>query len=233
MIQLSDVNTGLKTEEVLTVPVQLLSFGGGDFQRIMAGDAAAKVGYDRLSADVRALPGVIGVGVGSSMPLRGSGVGFEVKAEGRSFAVGEAAPRADLRTANPDYFRAAGIPLLKGRAFASTDRPGSGRVVIINQVLADKLFPGGDPIGKRVAWTGEVLKFTPFSGEWRTVVGISGNTRDGGLDSEIPPAMFMPFAQELALGGGLVIRADSNVSALAAAVTRIVHRIAPTVPVGK
>ena len=233
MIQLSDVNTGLKTEQVLTMPVQLLSFGGGDFRRIMAGDAAAKEGYDRLSAEVRALPGVIAVGVGSHMPLRGSDIGFEVKAEGRAFAVGEAVPRADLRTANPDYFGAAGIPLLKGRTFAATDRPGSGRVVILNQVLADKLFPGEDPIGKRVAWTGEVLKFTPFSGDWRTVVGVAGNTLDGGLDAEPPPAMFMPFAQELAMGGGLVIRADSNVSALAAAATRIAHRIAPTVPVGK
>jgi putative ABC transport system permease protein len=233
MIQLSEVSTGLKTEEVLTMPITLLSFGGGDFERIMAGDAAAKQGYDRISADVRALPGVVAVGVGSNMPLRGSEVGLEVKAEGKSVAVGEAKPRADLRTANPDYFRAAGVPILKGRAFAATDRPGSGRVVILNQVLADKLFPGEDPIGKRVAWTGDVLRFTPFSGDWRTVVGVVGNTRDVGLDSEPPAAMFMPFAQEVALGGGLVIRADSNVSALASAVTRIAHRIAPTVPIGK
>src|SRR5439155_20205188 len=122
---------------------------------------------------------------------------------GKTFAVGEARPRADIRQADPDYFRAAGMPLLKGRAFATTDRHGSGSVVIINQTLADKLFPGEDPIGKRVAWTGDVLRFTPFSGDWRTVVGVVGNTRDGGLDAEPPSAMFMPFAQELALGGGL------------------------------
>src|SRR5439155_14713676 len=92
---------------------------------------------------------------------------------------------------------------------------------------------GEDPIGKRIAWTGDLLRFTPFSGDWRTVVGVVGNTKDGGLDAEPPRAMFMPFAQELALGGGLVIRADSNVAALTAAAMRIAQRIEPTVRLGK
>ena len=231
--RLSDVDTGLQTEEVLTIPVQLLSFGGGDFAKILAGDIVAKQGYDRIRGEIRALPGVTAVGVGSTLPLRGADIGLEVKAEGRAIAVGEATPRASLRTADPDYFRAAGIPLLKGRAFAATDQPGGGKVVILNQVLAARLFPGEDPIGRRVAWTGDVLRFTPFSGDWRTVVGVVGSTRDAGLDAPPPPAMFMPFAQELALGGGLVVRTDGDAEALAAAATRIVRRIAPTVPIGK
>jgi predicted permease len=138
-----------------------------------------------------------------------------------------------VRTADPEYFQAAGIPLLKGRAFAATDQRGAGSVVIVNQALADKFFGGQDPIGKRVAWTGDVLRFTPFSGDWRTIVGVVGNTRDGGLDAEFPPSMYMPFAQELAIGGGLVVRADSNIAALTTAATRIVRRIAPTVPLGQ
>ena len=233
MVQLSEVNTGLKTEQVLAIPAQLLSLGDGDFSRVMQGDAAAKEGYDRISREIRALPGVVAVGVGSTIPLRGGDVGFEVKAEGRVLAVGEAVPRAEVRTADPEYFHAAGIPLLKGRSFAATDRRGAGSVVVINQALADKLFRGQDPVGKRVAWTGDVLRFTPFSGDWRTIVGVVGNTRDGGLDAEYPPAMYMPFAQELAIGGGIVVRADSNIAALTAAATRIVRAIAPTVPLGQ
>jgi predicted lysophospholipase L1 biosynthesis ABC-type transport system permease subunit len=104
-------------------------------------------------------------------------------------------------------------------------------VVIINETLANRLFPGQDPVGKRVAWTGDILRFTPFSGAWRTVVGVTGNTRDGGLDAEPQPVMYMPFAQVLALGGGFVIRADSNVAALARAATGIVRRLAPTAPI--
>ena len=228
MVQLSEVNTGLRTEEVLTMEVQLLDFTGSFSP---AADVTAKEKYDRIRREIRALPGVIEVGIGSTMPLRGGGVQLDVKAEGKSLAVGEAAPRADLRTASPEYFRAAGVPIIKGREFGATDGPGSAKVVIINQSLANRLFPNEDPIGKRIAWTGEVLRFTPFSPDWREVVGVSGDTRDGGLDAKPHTAMFMPFAQELAIAGGFVIRADSNVSALSAAATRIVRRVAPTVPI--
>jgi predicted permease len=227
MIRLSEVNTGLRTEEVLTMPVPLLNL-----QRLEPGaDAAAKALYDRMRDEIQALPGVTLVGIGSTMPLRSSQIDLEVKAEGKPLAAGEAMPRADLRTANPEYFRAAGIPLLKGREFSIMDRAGSDRVVIINRTLADKYFPDEDPLGKRIAWTGDVLRFTPFSGDWRTIIGVVGNTQDGGLDAEPRPVVFQPFAQELAMGGGFVIRADSNARALAAAATRIVRRLAPAAPI--
>jgi putative ABC transport system permease protein len=240
MIRLSQVSTGLRTEEVLTIQVQLLQVGGGPstgtdprawFMALLRSDAAAKVRYDQMRGEIAALPGVVEVGLGSSVPLRGSSTQFELKAEGKSLAVGEAVPRPDFRTADPQYFSAAGIPLIKGRPFAATDSPGSAKVVIINQTLADKFFRGEDPIGKRVAWTGEVLKFSPISPEWRTIVGVVGNTQDGGLDAAPRAVMFMPFVQELAMGGVLVIRTDSNAAALASAATRIVRRIAPMAPI--
>jgi putative ABC transport system permease protein len=229
MVRLSQVSTGLKTEEVLTMDVPLLTPAQLLFDP--GADAAAKERYELMRREVRALPGVTEVGIGFPTPLRSSDVRFEVKAQGKSLAAGEAMPRAELRIADPRYFRAAGIALLAGREFATTDQKGSGRVVIVNQTLADKLFPGEDPVGQRIAWTGDVLRFTPISGEWRTIVGVVANTQDGGLDAEPRLAVFMPFAQGLALGGGLVIRADSNVAALTTAATRIVRRIAPTAPI--
>src|SRR5207237_4145059 len=112
-----------------------------------------------------------------------------------------------------------------------TDGPTSGKVVIINQTLAERLFPNENPVVKRVACTGEVLKFTPITSDWRTVVGVAGDTQDGGLDAPRSAAMFMPFAQMLAIGGGIIVRADSNVTGLTNAATRIVRRIAPTAPI--
>jgi putative ABC transport system permease protein len=158
-------------------------------------------------------------------------VNFDVKVEGAPVADGRALPRAEYRTASPDFFTAAGIPLERGRTFAATDDGSAARVVIINRSLADELFADQDPVGRRIAWTGEVLRFTPISGDWRTVVGVVGNTQDGGLDAPPRGAVYHPFAQALALGGSLAIRADSNVAALAPAVTRIVRRIAPTAPI--
>ena len=229
MMRLAEVDTGLRTEEVLTVQVPLLT--PVELLTNPASDAGAKERYDRMRDEVAALPGVVDVGIGSPMPLRGSNVRFEVLAEGKTLPVGEAMPRADFRTANPEYFRAAGIPVVAGRPFSITDRRGSAPVVVINQTFADQVFPGEDPIGKRIAWTGDVLRFTPISREWRTIVGVAGNTQDGGLDAEPRLVVFMPFAQELAMGGGLVIRADSNAASLASTVTRIVRRIAPTAPI--
>jgi predicted permease len=229
MLRLGDVDTGLRTEEILTMQVSLLT--PTELLTNPAADASAKERYDRMREEIAALPGVVEVGIGSPVPLRSSDVRFEVKAEGKALAVGEAMPRAELRTASPEFFGAAGIPLLQGRGFSLTDRMGSGMVVIVNQTLADRLFPNEDPIGQRIAWTGDVLRFTPISGDWRTIVGVAGNTRDGGLDAEPRPVVFMPFAQMLAIGGGIVIRADSNVSALASAATRIVRRLAPTAPI--
>jgi putative ABC transport system permease protein len=105
--------------------------------------------------------------------------------------------------------------------------------VILNKTLADKLFPAQDPIGRRVAWTGEVLKFIPVSGDWRTVVGVVGDTKDGGLDAEPLPVTFMPFAQEPFFSGGLVIRTSGDPTALTNAATRVVREIVPQQPIEK
>jgi predicted permease len=240
MIRLSEVDSGLRAEEVFAMDVPLLQLSGGPsggtdpmawFRHIMELDVAAKEQYERIRSEIRALPGVTEAGLGSSIPLAASTMTFDVKAEGQALAVGEAMPRADVRTASPQYFRASGIPLLQGREFTSTDRGGSGLVVIVNKTFADKFFPGEDPIGKRIAWTGPLLKVSPISGDWRTIVGVTGNTRDGGLDAEPRASVFMPFAQMLSIGGALVIRADSNAPGVVAAATRIVHRIAPAAPI--
>jgi len=226
MMRLSEVKTGLSSEELLTMYVTLLTT---DEARNRAADAAAKERYEEMRREMAALPGVVAVAVGSPTPLRSSSVQFEVKAEGRPPPAGQAVPVAELRTADPHYFLAAGIPLLSGRPFSTMDADGSGKVVIVNQTLADLLFPNEDPVGKRIAWTGDVLRFTrAVTGDWRTVVGVVGRTQDGGLDAEPRPVMFMPFAQFPAFGGGLVIRTDTNASALKEAATRIVRGIAPT-----
>ena len=224
ILQLAEVQTGLSSEEVLTMEVPL-DFGAQS-------DEDARALYERMQLELAALPGVRDVGVGSTMPLRAQDFQLDVKAEARPLAPGEPIPRAEFRTANPDYFRAAGIPLRAGREFASTDRTDGARVVILNETLAKRLFGDRDPIGQRVAWTGEVLKFIGISGDWRTVVGVVGDTKDGGLDAEPRPVMFMPFAQEPPFaGGGLVIRAANHAQGLVPATTRVVRGIAPTLPI--
>ena len=229
MLHLANVSSGLRTEEVLSMTVPLLT--PSELLSGPAADASAKGRYEQMRAGIAALPGVRAVGLGSPGPLRASDVRFDVKVEGVPVATGLPLPQGEFRTANPDFFIAAGIPLERGRSFAATDDMRSAPVVVINRTLADQLFPGRDPVGQRIAWTGEVLRFTPISGAWRTVVGVVGNTQDGGLDAPARGAVYHPFAQMLALGGSFAVRADSNVATLVPAVMRIVRGVAPTAPI--
>jgi hypothetical protein len=120
---------------------------------------------------------------------------------------------------------------VNGREFTSADRPGAERTVIVNRTFVEHYFPNENPIGRRIALTGDILKFTPLSGDWRTIVGVVGNTQDGGLDAPARAVMFFPFAQELAFSGGFVIRTASDPTLAASAVQQIVHRIAPNTPI--
>ncbi len=226
MTRLAEVNAGMQAEHVLTMEVPHDYLGPQD-------DAKTIAEYERMRTELAALPGVAQVGFGSTIPLRVSGIMLDVKAEGRPLAAGEPQPHAEYRSAGPDYFKAAGVPVLHGREFTSTDRLGSERVVVLNKTMADRLFPNQDPVGRRVAWTGEVLKFIGLSGDWSTVVGVVGDTKDGGLDATPLPAVFTPFSQAGFPTGGFVIRAQGDPAALAPAATRAIRAIAPALPVQK
>jgi putative ABC transport system permease protein len=224
MLRLSEVDTGLKTENVLSMEVPM-SFGGRT-------DADARALYDRMRLEVGAIPGVTEVGVGSTMPLRSTQFQLDVKVDGRQLATGEAVPHAEGRTADANYFQAAGIPLIQGRTFATTDQEKSQLVVILNHTAAQKLFPNRNPIGQRIAWTGDVLRFIGVDSSYRTVVGVVGDTKDGGLDADARNVVFVPFTQEhVFFGGGLVIRSQSNPASLIPAATRLVRGIVPHDPI--
>jgi predicted permease len=224
MQRLAAVDPGLDTRNVLTMEVPADFVGTPN-------NAATRARYQEMQLQLSALPGVKLVGVGSTMPLRSAEFQLEVKAEGRERAPNEPVPQAEYRTADPGYFRASGIPVVAGREFADTDRPDAARVVIINQTLADHFFPGVDAVGRRIAWTGDVLKFIGISDEWRTVVGVVGNTKDGGLDAAPRGVVFLPFAQGDFPTGGLVLRTDVTPTSLANAARSIVRSIAPTQPI--
>ena len=219
LANLQSVETGVNARNVLTMDVPI------ETNTLQQPEKLAM--YERMRDRIAALPGVEVASVGSNVPLEYTYFVLEAKAEGRPLAPGEATPRATYKTADPGYFRAAGIPLLAGREFTSADRRDAPKVVILNQSFAKRLFGDRNPIGQRVAWTGEVLKFIPVTGEWRTVVGVVGDTRDAGLDADPTPTMFQPFAQEEIFAGSLVIRTKSNPELLQPAATRAIRELYP------
>jgi predicted permease len=221
--KLAAVDTGVHAEHVLTVELPL----EGDLLREVMKQPEHYARYERIRERVAALPGVELAALGVAAPLRSAMADFDVKAEGRPAPPDRPTPHAVFRTADPRYFTAAGIALLAGRPFDATDRRDSAPVVILTESLAKELFGDESPIGRRVAWTGPVLRFTPFTDAWRTVVGVVADTRDRGIDAEPAPTMYEPFAQELILGGALVVRAHADPAALQPAIVRAIREVAP------
>ncbi len=223
LARLQGVETGVRTDHVLTMDLPI----EGDLLREIMRQPEHLAEYERIRNRVAALPGVRVAALGVVPPLRGAWLALEAKAEGRSIPPDRPAPRPSLRPVDPDYFAAAGIPFVTGRGFRTTDRVGSPLVVVLNRTAARELFGDDNPIGQRIAWTGEVLKHTPFSGNWRTVVGVVGDTRDDGVESEAPPTAYVPFAQEMIANAALVIRTSVDPAVLRAAVLGAVREVAP------
>jgi predicted permease len=217
--KLNSVETGVRADHVLALEAPIES------QAIQQPQKLAM--YERMRSAVAALPDVQVASVGSNVPLKSTYFLLEVKAEGRQLATGEVTPHATYKTADPNYFKAAGVPVLAGREFQTTDTRENARVVILNKSFAEHLFGKDNPIGKRVAWTGEVLKFVPISGDYRTVVGIVGDTRDQGLDTDPTPTMYQPFAQEEIFNGSLIIRTKTDPAQLQPIVLKTIRNIDP------
>jgi putative ABC transport system permease protein len=224
MQRLAMVETGMDTGNVLTMETPS-DFNGDPLQAISK--------YQLMRRELAALPGVKEVGLGSTVPLRSAGFQLEVKAEDRPVDPGRPIPQSEYRTASPAYFKAAGIPILKGREFTANDDAKAPKVVVLNQSAAELLFGNVDPIGRRVTWTGEVLKFIGMKEEWRTVVGVVGDTKDNGLDGASLPATFLPFEQGAFPQGAFVIRTQGSPMSIAPAASKVIHGIDPKQPIDR
>ena len=186
--------------------------------------------YDRLIAGVGELPHVTGAAGTSEELGSGSAMTFSFAIEGRQSrnASGREDPQP-LRIIAGDYFRVMGIPVVRGRAFAATDRADAPPVVIVNQSLARLLWPGLDPVGARISFVGP-------SGPWLQVVGVVGDTRSNEADAAAGPALYMPFAQKRwpwLTWLTLVVRSDpaGDVTTLGSALRGFVRQLDPRLPI--
>jgi putative ABC transport system permease protein len=174
------VDPGFKADHVLTAFVSLPSSKYPKREEQTAF-------FDRLLERLRNVPGVSAASLVTDIPLYGgSSTGFDV--EGRPPAAPGQRAMTDYRLISADYFAAMGMKLVKGRAFTRHDTGDSPGVVIINETLAARFFPGEDPIGKRLDMSGEPK-------DLREIVGVVGDTRNYGLDAEVKPEAYVPFLQ--------------------------------------
>lgn len=173
----------------------------------------------------RALPGVTSVGVSHVMPFSGSDYSLGLEIEGKPV------PESDLPSTNyfavsPDYFKAMGIPLLRGRDFTAQDRTDSPRVAIISQSLANQFFPGQDPIGKRI-------NMTNGPQTWREIIGVVGDIKHAAIDQITQPQSYEPILQAQFTGLNFAVRTSGDPTTLTAALRREVYAVDPDQPVGQ
>ena len=156
--------------------------------------------FDRLLERVRALPGVEAAGGATFLPLShvGASTGFTVV--GRPAPAPGEGPVAEIDTADPEYFRTMRIPLRRGRALTAADGPTAPPVIVVNETMARQLWPGEDPVGRRVkvAWA--------HPDREEEIVGVVGDVSGASLDAPIRPRIYYPRAQEPRDSFNLVIR---------------------------
>lgn len=188
---------------------------------------------DELLVRIRALPGAQSVAISSTLPLRDRGFTSDFFIAGRApDAYGTEVVR---RSATPDYFETMGVPLLSGRPFTdadvTTDRwdePRGDRVVLINEAMSRRYFPGEDPVGQRIT-TDRVPDSTSI---WRTIVGVVGDERQSGIAMPAQIELIEPFGQAIQRELHVYVRVPGgDPTRLVPTVRAIVRDMDPELPI--
>ncbi len=212
---LRTTDLGISTDNVLT-----MQFNLPGIRYNMPAQKAAFM--EELLRGVRALPGVEAAGLVSTAPGQGWGGDFLV-------SIPEHPPRANgagldflVRAADPDYFAAAGIPILRGGTFASWERLDHADAVLISQSAASRFFPNEDPVGKhlRIDYSGMVFR----------IVGVVGDTR-WTVSQPDYPTLYMPIFGNGLSSGTLLVRSTRNVEALSLPIQRFINTMDRDLPV--
>ncbi|HEU0180051.1 MAG TPA: ABC transporter permease [Blastocatellia bacterium] len=219
-MRLRRVEIGIQTTNLLTVEVNLPSsrYRGKDYQ------AHRLNFYGQVIERIGALPGVAGVGAIDSLPLGGHERGWTFRKEGQTLAPSERQV-AGFQIATTDYFRAMGMQIRRGRAFAESDRDGSPQVAIINESFARQFYPNEDPLGQRI-----IIRNRPAASE---IVGVVNDIRHFGPDKAPGPEMYVPYNQLVVGAVPLVVRTTSEPEALIGAVRQEIRAVDREVAIGK
>jgi predicted permease len=231
LLALQAVRPGVDTRQVLALDVPAMSYGKTDEQVVDF--------YKESLRRINALPSVSSTAFAVTAPWVDAGnfgPGFQYAGDGHVH--GNDDPRALMRTISPGFFAAVGAPILEGRDFNDLDNKSTDPVVIVSQTLAQRMFPGQDPIGRHVFWTDPVLEFmdgTPsekarFTSPHR-IIGVAADIDDVHIVPEPTPTVYSAFNDGLMFGGHIFIHTNGNPYALVTPVTHIIRELSAEQPV--
>jgi len=189
---------------------------------------AAVVRFEREAVErIRNLPGVEAAGIVSTLPMGGGWDRRTIQIQDRPLPNPTQAPSVDTYFVSPDYFRAVGIPLKRGRLFTDSDvAPSAAPAALISESTARAMWPHEDPLGKGIQFGPRDEKHP-----WVTIVGIVGDVRQYGLDSPATPGVYFLYTQEPSSFPTLVVRSSIGPAALRRAVQDQIWALDKDVPV--
>jgi putative ABC transport system permease protein len=218
-IRLQNVSPGFNPTNVLTLELTMSSDKYKDPEVVRAT-------YRQLWERLERLPGVTAAGGISSLPLSNMLAWGPITVEGRVLPPGETFINADEWIASGHYFEVMQIPLLKGRLFNAQDTADKPHVLLVDEFMAQQLWPNQDPLGKRVSFGDLAAK-----PQWATVVGVVGRIKHETLDSDSRIAIYMPQSQYISRAMNVVLRSNTDPIALASAVNHELHELDHDLPV--
>jgi putative ABC transport system permease protein len=228
--RLQRVATGFGAEHVLTMRLSPLASSYQNNDQVSAM-------YERLMQDVKSLPGVQSAAVTDRIPMGGGNGDTIMQIDGRPFELETARYNTDFRVVSPEYFEAMRIRLIAGRYFSESDKPGAGKVAIINETLARRQWPDQDPIGKRL----RLLDAPPerATSEYMEIVGTVADAKNRSLTGETRQDVYVPLRQQaVSMGGlgpsvsmGLVVRTAVEPASLTNAIREKISSIDRNIPI--
>src|SRR6516165_7628331 len=235
LLTLQTTQTGFDMHRALAMDMPVMSYGKTPDQIINF--------YRDVIRRIKELPGVDGVAEGTSVPWRdagGFGPGFAFSGEGHVKGNHEEDPLAQFRAVTPGFFAALGVPIVEGRDFNDDDRRGGEAVVIISQSVAQRMFPGQDPLNRHIMWTDPVMDFISMSKGPRRIVGVAADVDDEHIVPSAALTIYHPFGQVpdnlsdngvSIFGGRLFVHTRIDPYPLVTPITRIVREMSVDQPV--
>ena len=218
---LLSVDSGFRAEHVMKVEMSLRT---EQYDK----DPAIRNFWQKLLDGVRALPGVRSAAVGTAIPLTDDHWRTDIWVEGQPLPDPASFPHPDMHVVSPDFLSTMGIRLLHGRAFVETDRENAPLVALVNEAFAQQLFPGGDPLGRRIQ------RGRPRPGRpqrWMTIVGVVADTKMYGLAQKARMEVYLPYRQVASNGMALVVKSAGDPAALTSDIRRVVASIDKDQPI--
>jgi len=225
-VRLSHVSPGVETDHLITAAISL----SDKYSEPQLGQF-----WKQFLEKLQALPGVRAVGITMSLPPNLLEITNPFTVEGQGYDRQRKLQLAEEMAVSPDYFRALGIPLIKGRFFSPSDRVEGEKdpmIVIINETMAKQYFGGKDPIGGRIQ-TGDPDPRSP----WETIVGVVGDVKYSGLDSGPQPTIYVPYNENGWVGWSremyLVVRSSGGAQQVVPAIRAELASVDSTLPLAQ